>query len=822
MKTGFLHPYVVLRMFVRLSLAAFLLLTMLGMYLSIFGLPDIVVRRINPLYTGSGWRLYVEGVKLTVHGWQIKGLHLYHDISDDLHPIIQVERLAINRHTVHGFFENDEPLQIHCTGVDILPATAWSLPDMPFDGPVNLDRCAFKLVCEPDACRFEEGWIKTGFLQVSFNGVVHDFSEWQPSGNKQERLGNLLRMILKYKGGAQGYMEEFVTLPERLQGNLQFSLQCANLRDSRVDFSLSCEDMWIDELDIEEVTLSGAFVYPKLEIEEFQIKRGKNAFECVGAVDVFSGEVDMDVINAIENMPVNACLPSFIRRRLLDMGVRIERIPMFELHIGPSPCNRFFDRFSGRFNAASFSHKGTSVQKASGRVERNGNRWKVEGLMLDVNRSEVTMGSILGPNERNTIRGSLHVDTGTRELKIEASGTADPRVLDASLKDLWVHSHILGEFEFGKTHPTWSFSMRSSYDDWRNASVRIELEDEQVVYRAVPFDAFNVVIRYENRRLMLDDLHATRSDRFLKGSSILDFENKVVRFNLTGSLCLEVLQNLIRPNWAWFNFGMDWGVAGETDYTLNGVLNWDRLDQCDFAAHLQTERFKWNEVALNELTVVISGKGHLLSGLATFSSLGGTAQFSGYFPIGRSTGSRECQASFKVENIEMDQLIRMNKRATGRSLQGRLATEGSLSFLMDSGRFEAEQGGCHLKIDGGVLTGLPFLRGLSGVIRSVWPPLDIFSIASIEGDIAFSNQTFFSSNMRMNGNLFGATAQGAYALDRGFDAKVKIHMSDDSEVKRLLRAVTRPFMQFFDLSLTGTFNDPVWRLNKLDSVMSPF
>ncbi len=147
-------------------------------------------------------------------------------------------------------------------------------------------------------------------------------------------------------------------------------------------------------------------------------------------------------------------------------------------------------------------------------------------------------------------------------------------------------------------------------------------------------------------------------------------------------------------------------------------------------------------------------------------------------------------------------------------VSGKLSGRTHVKADMATNFFSMANGSASLRVDDGQLADLPLFKGFTKVVRSVIPGFDTFSITSMDGDFTITNGKIASKMVRFHGDAISATARGSYHPDSGFDAYVQTHVLRGGGLGKLVRLITDPLLKFFEMRLTGTFLDPVWRLDK--------
>ena len=87
------------------------------------------------------------------------------------------------------------------------------------------------------------------------------------------------------------------------------------------------------------------------------------------------------------------------------------------------------------------------------------------------------------------------------------------------------------------------------------------------------------------------------------------------------------------------------------------------------------------------------------------------------------------------------------------------------------------------------------------------------------GDIYWRKNQFVTDNLIFSGNLFEGRLKGSYDLEAGYDAVLRIQLNETSDIKKVLRILTKPFFRILDLNLSGNINEAEWSLRRIDEIV---
>jgi hypothetical protein len=165
-----------------------------------------------------------------------------------------------------------------------------------------------------------------------------------------------------------------------------------------------------------------------------------------------------------------------------------------------------------------------------------------------------------------------------------------------------------------------------------------------------------------------------------------------------------------------------------------------------------------------------------------------------------------------LENIPIDQVVETE-------VDAELSIDGRMRFDTMRNVSESCDGRFVVELKGEQLAELPMLNDLSSILGSVWQPLDIFSINRMGGDVVWRKDQFITDNLIFSGNLFEGRLKGTYDLKEGYDAVLRIQLNKSSEVRKVLRILTKPFFRILDLNLSGDISRAEWSLRRIDEIV---
>jgi hypothetical protein len=339
---------------------------------------------------------------------------------------------------------------------------------------------------------------------------------------------------------------------------------------------------------------------------------------------------------------------------------------------------------------------------------------------------------------------------------------------------------------------------------------RIEARD--ISYRDVYFSDLEAAFSYSNRRFNFDRLSGKRDDNeLLEGTFEIDFINKYFSGELTSGLALQEIEDIIGFKHAIFHDSFD--VTGASQVTFKGGVSYESFRDAEFSILVSSEKFYYGNRLLNQVDSEWKGSGDRLELLyLTGEFSGGNLSSGGVIVFDNSSEHGWFDGRVGLENIPIDQVVETE-------VDAELSIDGRMRFDTMRNVSESCDGRFVVELKGEQLAELPMLNDLSSILGSVWQPLDIFSINRMGGDVVWRKDQFITDNLIFSGNLFEGRLKGTYDLKEGYDAVLRIQLNKSSEVRKVLRILTKPFFRILDLNLSGDISRAEWSLRRIDEIV---
>ncbi len=800
--------YRIVRIAVRLIFVLVLLALVLFVYLRIQGVPGPLLREIMRRANEAGIPASVEGITLTLGGWRADHVCYYSNHPDDLESIFQAKSVffSVQRNGVAKRVD----VEVVAEGVTMAPSVAWGVA-IPEGNPARrIGRVEVTLGFKPDRIVLSDGAMEWLGCRFSVNGTILKRMGAPPP----ERLLTLSPVQIT---AAQFQMLEdrleMLSLPTGATIDIDFEVDTSDYSKSRLDFAVQVEKPAFRDVGFSEAVIAGSYAYPELRLERAALFDGKQSMQVSGEYSFESRQIKGTVYNSIASNRPLQLLPVAVREWLEKAELRIDSLPRLEINFGPALAQELPNHLSGAFSLRGASYQGLEIERLRGTLKRANNRIELANLQGSVRGQEHRAKEVGSALQGGTAEGEVFWDQNTREFGVKADINFDPHLLVQPLAPVAIATNIIQYFSFKNQPPRGHLELGAMVDDWGTFYIDIQAVANEASFRGVAFSSINVTETYRNGRLKLDPIAVVQGADFAKGAIELDFRNDTVSFDAESSLNPAALEAVIYPGLDLFKEKIK--TQGDVRVSARGMVDWGSMSRTDFSAKVFSKRLEIPVGVADDFQAEIVGKGPLLTVRdAAFSLYGG--QGGGSFSIRLDPAQKpmpyEVNTSFsKVDFMRFVEFCRPGEVCC---VSGKLSGRTHVKADMATNFFSMANGSASLRVDDGQLADLPLFKGFTKVVRSVIPGFDTFSITSMDGDFTITNGKIASKMVRFHGDAISATARGSYHPDSGFDAYVQTHVLRGGGLGKLVRLITDPLLKFFEMRLTGTFLDPVWRLDK--------
>ena len=789
-----LHPLVrFLGILAVLSLASFV-------FLRLYGVPAPMLREIVRRINAAGIPVQMDRLMLTLRGWRVDGLRYYGPDPDDLIPLLSIDRAYVFFRRFDGDVDSVRTrIRFRAERVVWTPSRDWGVEVPPESAALRIDRMEGELCVFPDRIVLSSGradWLGVRFsLEGTLSGRL---ASKNGSARRSFPAGKAVLTRSRYEAIERRLRS--LDLPAGADVTISFFADLENLSLSKVDIAVSAERPGWNGYRFSRFRAEGAFGWPLLRARRIELESDGGRIALSGEWNVVSNVVSASVRNGLTTTNLLTLIPDSLRPLPIPPGTEFSELPRFDLRFGPETPSNLLCRVNGSFSLDRFSYKGLRVASLSGRVERVGRR-----LRFDALRARSRSG--------DEVEGSFFWKGDVREYGVDARGRLDPRTLMGPLDFVSIATNIIGRFSLRSASPTGRVRIRHSLDRAGSFQIAVDARGKDVLYEGVAFDSLALKAAYRDGILRLNEIEGRRGEETASGDVSIDFLESTAQFDVSTTMSFGEIEDVV---WKPLGlFGTEIRSEGRRQIVAKGRFDWGTMRRTDFSATVSCDRLVLPPATLSGFRAQVLGSGPLISVRdASFDLSGGagTGVFSMAWIPCRKTLPYVVDCSLHDMDFREFLVDRFGERPV--EVRGRMNAEMRCSADFSTNFFAVAKGRGRVVVHDGYLTDLPLFGGFSEQVRKVFPLFSAFSITGLSGDFTLSDGVFRSDNAYFGGRLISARGAGKYVPEKGFDALVRVRPLDKGWWAAPVRTATSPLSRLFTLELTGTLDNPKWRLDK--------
>ena len=815
--------YAAVRLLVQLFSLCIVILVCAFVFLRLYGVPEPLLREMIKRANRAGIPVDIEHVALTLKGWHASNVRYYSKHPDDLEAVFHAQevlftrRVPVDAGSAHGLH-----FDIKAMGISLNPSVVLGV-DIPDESlSRTVEQADLALDFYPDRIE-SKGAVNWSGARIQVHGTVlkSTLDEEGPPVRQARKPVKKQRTVLPMYISEQ----QFQILEDRLKSiqlrkgadiEIGFFVNMNNNAENRLSFDFSAVDTSVRGIDFSLTSVTGNYVYPKVEIEKISLSHEAQSIRLEGSYDLETKELQGELHNGITTKDMLVLLPQFAMDLLVKAEIQFEYLPQLNLQFGPAKPADLLNSLDGSFSIRDVSYCQLVIDSLRGRISRSKNRLELTKLQ----------GTVIGQEERAEELGSCMVggsatgevfwDANTEEFGVSAAGSLDPMLVMAPLARVTIATNVIDRFKFEKSPPEISLELGAKYTDWSTFYINIQGRGDQVRIHEGLLSSVNTAGYYKHGVLKLDPIAAMQGADFLKGTASIDFLNSKASFDARGSIHPRTIEDAIYPELNLFGHKINTGGAATIE--ARGILDWGRMLDTDFTAEVAADQLEIPVANVSSFSANVTGLGPELSvndASFVFYEGSGNSEFS--IQLDPLKSGMPYVMDINIENADFKKYLRFINPKIGAGNTGRLS--GTASFQADLAKdfFECAKGRGTVSIEQGQLADLPLFRGFSKLIRKVVPGFNIFSITSLKGTFQLVNGEIHSDDAFFGGDFISAKAHGHYTKKNGFDAVVKAQIMNDNAVSKVIQVITNPIFKLFEIKLEGTLSDPSWKLEKFHS-----
>lgn len=787
------------KMMLRVAIVA-LVLVVLGLSgIAVFGIPEVLKDRvIQGFQDQSGIMFDANQVLYRPWGWVLSDVVIYDQNPDQLDPIFKADRLVLDNHFPLKRWEKGLSNKIVFSSIQILKnavglsntSTSWLM----------VENIQFELSREENRFFFSEGSYIDRFADLNFagdieitgtlGGEVLDMPNKKDSENHTDQSMSLADII------------PLITCSEVARGEILFSAKIN-------DLNLSGLQVWVDLsgfrcAGIECDELQGKFEYSNqtVNVNSLSFYSEDKMINLSGMYNWSDRVIALQVDGTLDLSELDLPLVEELQEFVMQSGFSRATISTFSVNVTSGSVDSVVHRISGNTQVLTESINGLLVEPIDFTFSGSTLGWRMDApritLIDTVSNKQAELGigwlkddgnKFLSLDVRTpaTLLDQLpFVDQSLKNILTRFKGASSNSFLESKIEGAWI----------GVKKPVWTCSV----------------EARDINYHDVYFSELNADFSCSNNRVVFDRLLGQRDEiELLKGTFEIDFINKYFSGELTSGLALQDIEDVIGFENTIFHDSLD--VSGRSQVTFKGGVSYESFCDAEFSVFVSSEKFCYGDKILNQVDSKWKGrKNRLELSHLTGDFLGGNFSSEGVIIFDNGSEHGWFDGRVGLHKVPINQIME-----TG--IEAILNIDGLLRFDTRSNVSESCEGRFAVDLEGEQLAELPILNDLSSILGSVWQPLDIFSINRMSGDIYCAKHRFETDNLIFSGNFFEGCLKGAYSVDVGYDAVLRIQLNESSDVRKVLRILTKPFFRILDLNLSGDSSSPEWSLRRIDEIV---
>lgn len=800
-----------IRSLFRLTGFALLLTLLLAFfYLLTLGVPSPLTRRITTGLQKKGLPLHIESISLSPHrGWVLHNACLYSRSPDDIEPILQADKLYLQAWPEHWtkFFQADWNISVYSKQVDLSFGPPWeaALSDKhPFRalqkvrGQLHIDQTGFTL------SGAELHWGE--FIIRASGEAISAHKPSSPSAPMSLATQTRITQVADVLAGLT-----FETPPEI---NIKFHVPASGVDQTTLDASFFADGLQRQEQRFDQINGALNLHNRQLTLNALQLtQRNRKHLSAFGSLDLKTRTARLTLNNTLPAETLLALLPESAKTQLIRAGIVPLGSADFDVVLGPSAPEQLVETVHADIRKLQVKRQDITLDPLGLTLTRTGDRVVLSNIQAQANGTPLT--------------GTFEINLASRAWQTSLQGAARPDPIGTLTGGGF--QKFIQRFSFPGPPPSIQVDLSHS---GKKGSLRVEgdLSGTDFLCAGIPVDSMETSIAYSNRVLVLNDLHAAQDEKRFDGNIRVDFLHKLADFDVISSFDPPSIAQAIAPQ----------HPTILTNFTFAGPIESKGSGQVDYSGgtnHAFSGIFTGENVSIGKLTSDkfssrIEGRGNQLifsnAAMKLFSGdVGGSAVFDLQFKDQDAPYSMDIHAT----QMNLQQMLKTFSTNDSSRTTGLLSGTFRFSADANSGFWKSAVGSGEVEIEKGQLHDFPLLGGFSRLIRISLPGFSLFSLTTLYSKYELSDGALKSDDLQLGGTFFSARAHGQYSPKKGLNFIVQAEplrqTRDDKEWYQLhlwgadvIKQGTAPLFRLLEFKLTGSLNDPNWRLVNLPDEFS--
>jgi hypothetical protein len=783
---------------VRLLESAVVLVVLVLFYLRVWGVPAPYVRHLSSHMSSADLQVSLRRIRIDpFRGILADGFTVNHqDVPDT--PVLHVRRAVFDVAWVrlalgHSFLKHvtveGGSLHLPLAGKNLM-----SLQPRAFD----VSDIEISLRPELNAVAVETFTVQHGGVMIDATGIVR-VAEAAVPGGPSDPLRPLGRLVHLAKSGPAwiGDAEELLRSSRHAypaRALVGFDLDPSDLSRASVWISAKGNGASVRDVTFDAWTLEAALDGSKLSLPEFTLSSAGGRFHAGGTVDLKKRLAEAHIYN---DLPAEFW-PSLLPRRWTESasreGVQMRGKLKGEAWVGPAPFADLTRHFEGWVSADKVDARGVWIERGFASAKRSGDTFEIGKL-----------NAVIGKTGQGPLDATGRYSPATGDFEAQFTSGFDPNEIAHLFHP--VAAQIIGRFKFPDRPPSIEGVVTGRRGDLGKFAMTGTCLGSNLTYNGVALARFETGVAHSNEVLRMEPFSFTRGDGHVDGWLVYDFARNVFRMDLGGTVdppgVGRIVGGGLQRTLDRFRFEqpVTMAVAGTVDARGDA--------RTDLNVEAEGKRMGYNWFTADRLTLTT----HALGGSFFFTNVVGEAYggtFGGDVVVSPRGKDFHYSTSVAVSNALLDEVIAAAHTGKVQNLDGRLDVHVAMEGIAGEGKGRTVTGSGDIVISKGRLFRVPMLGGLSRLIGLIYPGLSYASQTDFTGTFDIREGQIVSQDILLQGNLITLRGRGRYHFDGRLDFKVQVQLLRASGIGYALRFFTKPVSRLFEVSLTGTADEPRW------------
>lgn len=802
---GILHLF-------RLGGFSLILIILLALFhLLTLGLPGPLTRRITAHLQQNGLPIRIDSITLSSHhGWVLHNVQLYSTQPDDLSPLFQTAKLYLNIWPVNwtSLSKMEWNISLQSKHIKTSLGLLWE-KTLPTGDPFRtINRMKAHLHTGPAGLTVVNaeadwgGYILRAAGRAAFSGQKQTMA----TSGFRETLQTRVPQIAELLAGL-----EFNEPPEI---NIEFDLPAGGLKQAQLDATLFGSGLQRKGRSYDHIAGALHLSDGEVHVDSLQVAtQNHEQLNLSGLYNLSSKTAQLDVKNSLRIEELLALLPESAAAGMAQHGLQPFGAMEFDATLGPCPLKQLPEHLRMQMRNLQIRHEELTFDPLQFDLVRDGSRLTIEKM-----KARSGDASLTGEMEMNMASGAWRVSAQGR-VPTEPIG----KLLHGTARE-WVE-----RVAFTNDFPDIKMELSRGGKN-EGLQMNSSVSGRDVLCAGVPLDTLDLTMVYSNRLFSLSRLEAARGDQKFSGTVRIDLDRKRAFFNATSGLVPSEIAQIIAPD----------HPTVLTNFTFTGPLSATASGQIDYSGgtnhavqgSLSATTVSAAGLSADEFQSRIEARGdELIFSNTSMKLFDGVVQGSAVFDLQLNDGKSPYRLDLDATGLSLNQIARHISTNDHRNTKGQVSVTADITADATAGLWASANGKGTLKIKNGQLHDLPVLGGFSRLLRNTLPDFSLFSITTLYSEYELRDGALHTDNLQLGSTLISARGSGTYSLEKGLDFVLKAEplrqTRENKEWYQLhlwgadaLKQGTAPLFSLLEFKLTGSLDQPDWRLVNLPKEVS--